>query len=323
MQSPRWRELMNLHNDKESFDSLIAVTAEYIGVPPSAVKRDYYIVILLQNLQNSEYADKCVFKGGTSLSKCYPNSINRFSEDIDLTFIPNDKMSSKQYDKALKRVESVIIGNAFSEKIIAERNARNKSAYVWFEENDKTDGKVKLEIGSSIKPDPYKKRKLMTYIQEYLKNQNMFDVIEEFKLKEVKVNTLCIERTFIDKVLSVKRHAICGTLRRKVRHIYDVVKLFEMDEIQGFLLKKDELKEIANKTKHTDSFYLEKRGISDEYNPTKVYAFNEWKKYFGDEIKSRYELLHQDLIYSSEKQDFDKAITTFEKINDLLTEVGE
>ena len=85
---------MNLHNDKESFNSLIAVTADYIGVPPAAVKRDYYIVILLQNMQNSEYADKCVFKGGTSLSKCYPNSINRFSEDIDLTFIPNDKMSS-------------------------------------------------------------------------------------------------------------------------------------------------------------------------------------------------------------------------------------
>jgi len=57
---------MKLHIDRESFDNLITVTAEYIGVPYSAVKRDYYIVKLLQNLQNSEYADMCVFKGGTS-----------------------------------------------------------------------------------------------------------------------------------------------------------------------------------------------------------------------------------------------------------------
>ena len=44
----------------------------------------------------SEYADKCVFKGGTSLSKCYPGSIQRFSEDIDLTYIPDDATSKKQ-----------------------------------------------------------------------------------------------------------------------------------------------------------------------------------------------------------------------------------
>jgi len=302
---------------------LITITAEYIGVPSSAVRRDYYIVMLLQNLQNSEYADNCVFKGGTSLSKCYLNSINRFSEDIDLTFIPKDEMSSKQYDKVLKKVEAAIIGNAFYEKINEERNDRNKSAYVWFEENDKIDGKVKLEIGSSVKPDPYEKRKLKTHIQEYLKDHNMFDEIKEFELNECEVNTLCITRTFIDKVLTVKRHAICGTLARKVRHIYDVVKLFEMDEIQSFLSRKDELKEIVNKTKQTDSFYLDKRGISKEYNPTKAYAFDEWKKYFGDEIKIRYESLHEDLLYSSEKQDFESAIITFEKINELLEEIEE
>ena len=75
---------MNLHEHKEEFEELIAIVADYIGVPADAVRRDYYIVQMMQNLQNSEYAEACVFKGGTSLSKCYPGSINRFSEDIDL-----------------------------------------------------------------------------------------------------------------------------------------------------------------------------------------------------------------------------------------------
>ncbi|MCH5249928.1 MAG: nucleotidyl transferase AbiEii/AbiGii toxin family protein [Lachnospiraceae bacterium] len=99
---------MNLHKDIESFNDLAAVTAEYIGIPMLAVKRDYYIVMMLQMLAESAYAEKCVFKGGTSLSKGYPGSILRFSEDIDITFIPDDNMSKKQYDKALKDIEKVM-----------------------------------------------------------------------------------------------------------------------------------------------------------------------------------------------------------------------
>lgn len=60
---------MNLHEHKEEFEELIAITADYIGVPADAVRRDYYIVQMMQNLQNSEYAEACVFKGGTSLKR--------------------------------------------------------------------------------------------------------------------------------------------------------------------------------------------------------------------------------------------------------------
>ena len=93
---------MNLHEHREEFDELITIVAEHIGIPSDAVRRDYYIVLMMQNLQNSAYAEACVFKGGTSLSKCYPGSINRFSEDIDLTFIPVEDMNNKKYSKNLR-----------------------------------------------------------------------------------------------------------------------------------------------------------------------------------------------------------------------------
>lgn len=41
------------------------------------------------------------------------------------------------------------------EKITGERNDRNKSAYVWFNDQNGANGRIKLEIGSSIRPDPY------------------------------------------------------------------------------------------------------------------------------------------------------------------------
>lgn len=314
---------MNLHEHKEEFEELIAITADYIGVPADAVRRDYYIVQMMQNLQNSEYAEACVFKGGTSLSKCYPGSINRFSEDIDLTFIPIENMNNKKYSKTLKRVENAISAGFLMEKIEAERNDRNKSAYVWPENESKETCRVKLEIGSSVRPDPFSKRSMKTYIQEYLEKEGMQDVVTEFELQDVNVNTLDITRTFVDKVMTVKRHAICGTLLRKVRHIYDVTVLLDRSDIQDFLKNTAQLKQLLKLTKETDSFYLQKRDISVEYDPLGAYDFEDWKQYFNDEIRGRYETLHEDLLYTFNRQNFEKAIQTFEFISGLFASIGE
>ena len=95
---------MKLHEYQIEFNDLISIVANKLHIPESAVERDYYIVLLLKNLENSEYAEKCVFKGGTSLSKCYPGSIERFSEDIDLTFLGMD-LSDNICDRNIKNYD--------------------------------------------------------------------------------------------------------------------------------------------------------------------------------------------------------------------------
>lgn len=201
---------MLLHEQPNDFKDLQELTAEYIGIPLVAVERDYYIVMMLEKLVQSPYADSCVFKGGTSLSKCYPGSIERFSEDIDLTFLPQEKMGNKQYDRCLKQVEKAMTSGFRLEKIIGERNDRNKSAYVWFNDKNGANGRIKLEIGSSIRPDPYRPMPVKTYIQEYLEAKELFAEVKEFGLTKITVNTLAIERTFLDKVMSVKRMPSAG-----------------------------------------------------------------------------------------------------------------
>lgn len=310
---------MNLHTNKEDFEDLCLLTSEYIGIPENAIKRDYYIVLLLQNLQNSDIGNECVFKGGTSLSKCYPESISRFSEDIDLTFIPKEELSNKQYSKKLKKIETLIIGNAKSEKIENECSDRSKSSYVWFE----ADSKVKLEIGSSVMPDPYEEKVIKTYIQEFLEYKNMINEIREYQLDEVKINVLSIKRTFLDKVFSVKRHTIDGTINEKVRHIYDVTQLYKMKEIKDFVNDKYKLKELVKKIKETDSFYLQKRNKLSKYNPLEKYNFNFWKKSFTNDVKKRYESLHENLVYGNKKQDFEEAIETFNTIGILFEDIDE
>lgn len=310
---------MKLHEYQEEFKTLISIVASKLHIPESAVERDYYIVFLLKKLENSDYADKYVFKGGTSLSKCYPGSIERFSEDIDLTFLGMD-LSDNVCDKNIKRIEKIITHGAQTAKIPEERSPRSKSMHVWFgNENNK----IKLEIGSSVRPDPYSKKTFKSYIHEFLEERDEEEDIKKYELTSVTLNVLNIERTFIDKIMSVKRHAICGSLNKKVRHIYDVVRLFKLPNIQTFLLNKSELKRLIQVTKETDSYYLEKREIPKEYNPKGAYDFNSWREQFSSEIRSRYETLHKDLLYTDEQQDFDDALNTFEVLNQIFIEIAE
>ncbi len=58
------------------------MASEYFNVAPALIEKDYYVTLILKCL-NQEIPG-LLFKGGTSLSKCY-KLIDRFSEDIDLT----------------------------------------------------------------------------------------------------------------------------------------------------------------------------------------------------------------------------------------------
>ena len=72
---------MFLHNDKELFQEVIVSAAEDLGLVVPIVEKDYYVTMILKKL--SIWCPECVFKGGTSLSKCH-HVIDRFSEDIDM-----------------------------------------------------------------------------------------------------------------------------------------------------------------------------------------------------------------------------------------------
>ena len=122
--------------------------------------------------------------------------------------------------------------------------------------------------------------------------------------------------------MAVKRHSICGTIRTKARHIYDVVRLFNMKEIVDFFADKSELKRLILLTKETDSVYLEKGNIPENYDPTGAFDFDAWKPEFMT-AKDAYEHLHEELLYTDEKQRFGDAVSVFEQINEMLIQIGE
>ena len=75
---------MYLHkDDKELLRDIIVTVSERTGIDESIVEKDYYVTMILKELVQRN--PDVVFKGGTSLSKAY-RAIDRFSEDIDITF---------------------------------------------------------------------------------------------------------------------------------------------------------------------------------------------------------------------------------------------
>lgn len=68
----------------ERLDALNAA-ADISGRLPHLLEKDVWVVWSLQQLFTGPYADRLVFKGGTSLSKAF-GIIRRFSEDVDLTY---------------------------------------------------------------------------------------------------------------------------------------------------------------------------------------------------------------------------------------------
>lgn len=194
---------------------------------------------------------------------------------------------------------------------------------MWFEGESSENSRVKLEIGAIIIPYPYEEKTLKTYIQEFLEYKKMFDEIREYELEKVKLNVLSIQRTFLDKIFSVKRHTIDGNIGKKVRHIYDITQLYKMKEIQSFIADKQNFKKLVKKTKETDSFYLEKRNKPSMYIPLQKYNFNLWKEYFTDDVKKNYESLHQNLVYENKKQNFGEAMKVLNLIGSLFEDIDK
>ena len=58
-----------LHNDKETFEQVILKVSEETGIEAGIIEKDYYLTLLLKRI--AQLQPNIIFKGGTSLSKCY------------------------------------------------------------------------------------------------------------------------------------------------------------------------------------------------------------------------------------------------------------
>ncbi len=238
---------MNLHLDKDNFEGAIVATAEHFKIPEIFIEKDYWVTYALHLLFRSEVNDLIVFKGGTSLSKCY-KVIERFSEDIDLVVVKNDTDTGNDLKRKLKAVTDVI-DNSILEIVPNDPNSKKmgslrKIVYSYPKVGVKgTYGQVRetivLEVSHLGNFEPNTIKPICTLIADYIKTTPNIELISQFGLEDFEVIALSIERTFCEKIISLVRFSYSENplddLSQKVRHTYDLHQLLRLEIIQSFV----------------------------------------------------------------------------------------
>lgn len=229
---------MNLHLDKAAFELIIDEVASSSGVRRDVLEKDYYVTLMLKELANRPNQCYAYFKGGTALYKAL-RSIRRFSEDIDLTVYVEDCPTPSQ---AKKRLENVSLKFNCLPKGETEENRRGSITclYVYdslyqLDEDDALQrfGKVKVEATSFTVSEPTQGIEIAPHLYELCGEDRRKILRENYDVQPFIVQTISLERIFIDKVFDV------------AKHIYDLTVLMGNEKIKTFLADKDEVARIV------------------------------------------------------------------------------
>ena len=180
---------MMLHNDRELFKQIILLTSETTGIDSGIIEKDYYVTMFLKALV--ERQPQIIFKGGTSLSKCY-KLIKRFSEDIDLNLECETRLTEGQRRHLKENIIATIDEFGFEltnpEKVRSRRDY-NKYMIDFPTVFDFAALKQYLIVETSVflRAYPSKKMEATSFIYDYLKlsKKNAADTALAFQHRRV------------------------------------------------------------------------------------------------------------------------------------------
>jgi hypothetical protein len=319
--------IMNLHENKETFQNAIRAASDHLGIRETFVEKDYWVTFILKRLSLSKHKDKVVFKGGTSLSKVF-DLIERFSEDIDLTIIKEAGQSNNKIGKLIKSIQKeltvgfreIVTWNT-SQKKNFRRNEYDYDRVLESGANGSAgiNRNLVLEINSLADPVPNKRKQVQSMITRFLEETKQNELIAKYNLEPFELNVLVPRSTLIEKILSIIRLSYfddgIDRIRSKVRHFYDIY----------FLAKSEYCKEYIKTPEFLSDFilmYLEDKTKFNEPDKwIKTYykespALNSFDEIW-DKVKSAYETDLKLLVHGEFPEEMEVA-DKFRELIDIL-----
>ena len=262
---------------------LFEQTAAGMGVLATLVEKDFWVCFCLRLLFSLEgdAHPRLLFRGGTSLSKCY-RLIQRFSEDIDLTLNRHDlgfegdndpvaAASTSQLNKRRKRLEakvaeyveealfpavkdgleSMLSDTSMDWSLSYEGKGNVHFAFpgAGLEKSDYFRPYVLLEIAAMGDLEPSETSEIQPYAAEYFP--------QLFNDPSFQVSVIASRRTLCDKVLLLHRvHHLSEEIPvEHARHYYDVAMLYQSSAWEGLSSDMDLL---AHASKYEQASYPRK-----------------------------------------------------------------
>jgi len=210
------------------------------NIREDVIEKDYVIGWLLWGIgQDKDLKDKWVFKGGTSLKKCYLETY-RFSEDLDFTVLPDAPLKPQDVQPILERILDRVheeSGINFSVKPVLLKQ-KNFPLY--------TEGRIYYQ-GPRRAPTPARIKLDLSASEKVVSQSITRSITHSYsdKLPEP-ANVLCysLEEVFAEKIRAMGE-------RGYPRDLYDIIFLFRNgpfkenpELIKSILVSKSESKNV-------------------------------------------------------------------------------
>lgn len=222
---------MILHNDEVNFRESILRASGHFKIAPDIIVKDYFVTLFLKKLKTN--LPNFIFKGGTSLSKCY-KAINRFSEDIDLSYYPiNDgKITQGTIKETNRKIRQTIEDLGFEYLNAADFKSGRKFQrflvqYTYQENHTVVRDHIVIENTLLTLAFPVQELEINSLITDYLQVQQFSEIIKAYHLEPFPVYAQDIGRTFIDKVFAVCDYFIENNPTEHSRHLYDLSMIID------------------------------------------------------------------------------------------------
>lgn len=240
-----------LHENREEFTNAVNLASEYFHILPIIAEKDYYVTMILREL--SERQDFIVFKGGTSLSKCY-KAIKRFSEDIDITI--DSKLTQGQMKKLKESIKAVAEQLGMTIPNIDEtRSRRSYNRYileyqsVLSEPDDAVQNAVLMETSFAEVSFPTAVLPVHSYIGDMMVEEAP-EELKNFRLEPFEMKVQGLDRTLADKFFAICDYYMQNRVKKHSRHIYDIYKLLQIipqtDEFKALVKEVRDVRAMTN-----------------------------------------------------------------------------
>lgn len=319
---------MNLHQNKPLFRDAVLAASQRFGIPEIYVEKDYWVTLVLNEIFHSDIADQTVFKGGTCLSKCH-QLIQRFSEDIDLVVFRHEGENDNQLKKKIRSISKLV------EKILPEtpvEGLTNKKGNIRktvhqydriFDGNlGQTREQLILETVWLGNYEPFTIENVGSYILDIMRITGQETLIQEYGLQSFKVQSLSIERTFCEKIMSLVRFSRVddpfSALSNKIRHVYDLHQMLKNESIHSFF-KSDDFLKMLQKVGKDDFISYKNNNAWLKKHPCSAIIFKT-PEMVWDRIRNTYRTVFKDLVIGDLPGEND-LITTLQKIEKRINVV--
>lgn len=255
---------MKLHENKSDFKDAVTLTAQQMNISEVFIEKDYWITLVLSYLAKSEFASQAVFKGGTSLSKGF-GLIDRFSEDVDIAVIDDNKKSGSEIRNIIRTIEKEMtrdLRELTIDGVTSKGSKFRKSVFEYLSiDPDNKNNRLIVEVNSFANPFPFKRVSIKSFVFDFFTNTSNEKFIEQYDLQPFILNVLNREQTMLEKTVSLIRFSfdenVFESISKKIRHFYDLYFLMKDADCISYM-KSNDFKEEFNKILEHD------RAVFDE-----------------------------------------------------------